>query len=174
MSRFTVRYSFFHFFVFFCEYLCEIVCLKNKKHFLGNKTTELGNKRKGKGNRMEKLRKVRHIQSGMTLEIWDTYQVRDNKSMLRYEFSNSDGSILFAGRDFYCSARVAIDSDECLLSLLGFLTLKQGDTDSTYFDEYTEEQLAFTDSDECEQINLDVHDIEDGETVFCARFEYAS
>jgi len=46
MSRFTVGYSFFHFFVFFCEFLCEIVCPKNKKHFLGNKNRNL---EKGKG-----------------------------------------------------------------------------------------------------------------------------
>lgn len=127
------------------------------------------NRKKRKGNRMEKLRKVRHIETGMILETWDTYQVRDNKSMIRYELSNSNGAILFAGRDFYCSARVAIDSDECLLSLLGFLTLKPGDTDESYF----EEQMNFANSSECGKIALDIHDIEDGETCFTTRFEYA-
>lgn len=57
---------------------------------------------------------------------------------------------LFTGSDFAGSSMHADDSDETLRSLLGFLTLRPGDTDSDYFAEYDEEQLAYAESSECE------------------------
>ncbi len=52
-------------------------------------------------------------------------------------------SVLFEGEDFGNSPMHAIDSDATVGSLMGFLTLRPGDTDADYFDAYTPEQLAY-------------------------------
>ncbi len=82
------------------------------------------------------------------LTIWDTYQT-DNlgKSILGYRLTqrNYDGkhTLLFQDTDFACSPCHAIDSDSCIASLMGFLTLRPGDTDAEYFANYTPEQLEY-------------------------------
>jgi hypothetical protein len=53
---------------------------------------------------------------------------------------------LFEGQDFCGSPMHADDSDETVECLIGFLTLRPGDTDSEYFDKYTPEQAAFCDA----------------------------
>lgn len=97
---------------------------------------------------MDQLRKV--DVDGYTLTTWDTGKV-DNlgKSILGYRFENGNGQgdVIFEGEDFHCSPAVAIDSDEALRSLLGFLTLRPGDTDREYFANYTPRQWAFVHSD---------------------------
>jgi len=50
---------------------------------------------------------------------------------------------LFEGEDFGCSPSDCIDSDACIESLMGFLTLRPGDTDADYFDAYTQAQTGF-------------------------------
>ena len=50
---------------------------------------------------------------------------------------------IFCGEDFAGSPLHADDSDETMRALLGFLTLRLGDTDREYFANYTERQLAF-------------------------------
>jgi hypothetical protein len=57
------------------------------------------------------------------------------------------GGLLFSGADYGCSPMHAIDSDETLRSLLGFLTLRPGDTDAEYFKDYTQDQLDFCSGD---------------------------
>jgi hypothetical protein len=54
--------------------------------------------------------------------------------------------VLFEGEDFSCSPMHADDSDDCVGSLMFFLTSRPGDTDASYFAEYTPEQTAY-----CEQ-----------------------
>jgi len=39
-------------------------------------------------------------------------------------------------------------------ALLGFLTLRPGDTDVEYFDAYTPEQMEFAESYECEAMQM--------------------
>lgn len=79
------------------------------------------------------------------LDMWDTFR-RDSfgKSVLRYEFRH-DEELIFEGEDFCPGASTAIDSDEAVASLLGFLSLSPGDTDEEYFDDYTEAQIAWRD-----------------------------
>jgi hypothetical protein len=83
-----------------------------------------------------------------TLKTWDTFR-RDNlgKSVLCYEFTQRDAdgakTVLFSGEDFACSPLLAIDSDAACASLLGFLTLRPGDTDAEYFENYTDAQREF-------------------------------
>jgi hypothetical protein len=96
-----------------------------------------------------------------TLRMWDTYRIdqrdwRVGKSVLGYELrmhahpTNPTGrtvtTVLFTGEDMYCSPMIAIDSDESVNSLMGFLTLKPGDTDDEHFANYTPEQMEFAES----------------------------
>ena len=64
---------------------------------------------------------------------------------------------LFEGSDFCCSPLHAIDSDDCVKSLMGFLCLRHGDTDKEYFKDYTVEQLAFSD-EHAEALQIAVYD----------------
>lgn len=79
-----------------------------------------------------------------SLTVYDTYN-RDHygKDVLAYRLTQ-DGKTLFAGADFACAPGHAIDSDNCVESLMGFLTLREGDTDAEYFADYTPEQLEFS------------------------------
>ena len=51
--------------------------------------------------------------------------------------------VIFTGEDYGCSPMHAIDSEDCVRGLLGFLCLRPGDTDAEYFETYTEDQLVF-------------------------------
>jgi hypothetical protein len=76
------------------------------------------------------------------LEMYDTYQTRFGKSVLAYEFYHDD-ELIFSGRDYGPSPMHTIDGDESVAGLLAFLSLKPGDTDREYFDDYTPAQLAW-------------------------------
>jgi hypothetical protein len=100
---------------------------------------------------------------GPTFELttWDTGRTGyDGKSLVGYrltmrEHYNAIGGrilkrwrakpavVLFEGEDFGCSPLHCIDSDDAVAGIMGFLTLRPGDTDSEYFAEYTPEQLEF-------------------------------
>lgn len=98
--------------------------------------------------------------SGFTLRLWDTYRTdRLGKCILRYEFKDGR-KVIFEGSNFACSPLNAIDSLECVYSLLGFLSLKHGDTDSEYFDSYTPEQLEWRDSSRRDALRYIVCDFE--------------
>lgn len=102
---------------------------------------------------MEKLRSESF--DGYMLTIYDTYKTdRFGKCILAYEFLDKNGEILFSGEDFSCSPLHAIDSDQTIRSLLTFLTLRPGDTDADYFANYTEKQLEFANSYDCECLQL--------------------
>ena len=72
-------------------------------------------------------------------------------------------SVLFAGEDFRPSPMHADDADETLRGLLGFLTLRPGDTDREYFADYSPAQLAFAESSECELLAFAYSDDGEGE-----------
>ena len=50
---------------------------------------------------------------------------------------------MFEGADFHASPLHAIDSDQTVGALLGWLSLKPGDTNPEYFAAYTPAQLEF-------------------------------
>lgn len=83
-----------------------------------------------------------------TLTTWATHR-RDWRGQVGvgYRFVQIDGrkrTIIFEGAgDFFCSPMYAIDSNEAIASLLGFLTLRPGDTDSEYFERDTEVQQRY-------------------------------
>ena len=64
-------------------------------------------------------------------------------------------TLLFEGQDFSPSPLHAIDSDAAVVGLMGFLTLRPGDTDRDYFDKYTPEQWAFVEQ-HAEALSADV------------------
>jgi hypothetical protein len=77
------------------------------------------------------------------LTMWDTHRADSmGKWVIGYELKEGR-DVLFAGEDFRCSPLHSIDSDDAVQGIMGFLTLRPGDTDAEYFDAYTEEQLAY-------------------------------
>ena len=94
------------------------------------------------------LRHVR-LDDEHTLITWDTNRIdrtHGPKYLIGYALRRKD-AVIFCGEDMACSPMDAIDSDAALRSLLCFLTLRDGDTDSEYFDSYSEAQIAWR--DEC-------------------------
>jgi hypothetical protein len=65
-----------------------------------------------------------------------------------------DGKTVFEGDDYFPAPSVAIDSLDAIATLLGWLTLQKGDTDSEYFENYTPLQWEWTDSRACEIAKL--------------------
>lgn len=86
------------------------------------------------------------------LVVWDTFGTIHGKSRLGYRLVMQDYFpdgrrmhpwTIFEGEDFGCSPMHAIDSDETIKAIMGFLTLRPGDTDPDYFADYTPEQLDY-------------------------------
>jgi len=85
---------------------------------------------------------------GYRLRMWDAgTRARTGQHQIRYVFEDPKGNILFEGDDYGASPMDAIDSDETVRGLLGFLTLQPGDTDEEYFADYTEEQMDFAETE---------------------------
>src|SRR5262245_61336987 len=97
----------------------------------------------------EPLRHVR-LETGHVLRTWDTGRTDRGRTCIGYELTGPDGARIFRGTDFRCSPLDADDSDEALRALLGFLTLRPGDTDREYFDGYSAAQRTFSESGDCE------------------------
>ena len=81
------------------------------------------------------------------IDWWDTTKQCGGKSIIAYRFVDEEFSSdpVFFGVDFCCSPLHTIDSDETVKSLLTFLSLQKGDTDSEYFEGYTETQIQWRD-----------------------------
>lgn len=75
-----------------------------------------------------------------------------------YFFWNNE--LIFSGNDYKPSPLYDQDSLDSLISLLGFLTLKKGDTDSEYFKDYTKKQFEWSESIENEDLRTLVSDFE--------------
>jgi len=78
---------------------------------------------------------------GYILTLKNTWVRRDGKYQVKYWFKNPENKIIFSGNDFYPSPMVKPESRESAIHLLIFLTLQEGDTDSDYFNNYTDSQL---------------------------------
>jgi hypothetical protein len=73
---------------------------------------------------------------------------RDGRDRISYRFEELGATgpeTIFEGDDFGASPLHSLDGDDTVASLLTFLTLRKGDTDSEYFDGYTARQLEFRD-----------------------------
>lgn len=96
---------------------------------------------------------------GVTLEVFDLNQRIDGKWKLGYQL-RINRKVIFDGNDFYNSPLHSVDSIETVKTILSFLTLKSGDTDSEYFDNYNQAQLDFIESQQCEMIRLYLADFD--------------
>lgn len=92
---------------------------------------------------------------GYTLTLEQTSRI-DNYGhvMVRYTFRTPKGTLLFNGDDFGASPLHDPVGIESAKDLLSFLTVRKGDTDEDYFDNYTDEQIEFSESWDCEQLQL--------------------
>src|SRR4051794_34254726 len=97
---------------------------------------------------------------GYRLEVFDTYQTRHGKSILAYRLFDED-RLIFEGWDYGCSPMHCIDGDESVAGLLCFLSLRPGDTDSEYFDDYTPQQLEWCQSGRAEWLGYLAHELEE-------------
>lgn len=111
----------------------------------------------------ESLRHVR-LETGYSLRTWDTGRTRGGRTCIGYELRDPAGVELFRGDDFRPSPMHADDADATLRALLGFLTLRPGDTDREYFADYTDRQRDFAASSDCEYLAILYSD--DGEGTF--------
>lgn len=64
----------------------------------------------------------------------------------------SGKDVIFSGEDYHVAPSVQIDSVQAVYGLLGFLTLQAGDTDDEFFENYTQKQLDWTQSSQCEDL----------------------
>lgn len=82
------------------------------------------------------------------LVTWDTGRWDSRGcAILGYAlFSSESEDPIFRGEDSSPGPMHAVDSDEATRGILAFLTLRPGDTDSEYFEGYTEAQHAFAES----------------------------
>lgn len=110
---------------------------------------------------------LRHIRIGgvFELKMWATARI-DNRgqTIIAYDFRRTGSEEpIFAAEDFAGSPMHGDDSNEVVEALLGFLTLRPGDTDQDYFEEYTKEQMDFALSQMCETMQLEAseHEWED-------------
>ena len=91
----------------------------------------------------------------------------NGREYLKYEFYDFQvsNSPVFQGNDFSSSPMVESQSEDSVMSLLGFLSCQEGDTDDEYFKDYTQEQLAWRDSFRCDDIKMLLYDYEESKNV---------
>lgn len=101
------------------------------------------------------LRNVR-LPGGARLMTWDVNRrYSTGQHMIGYAFWRAGATEpLFVGDDCGCAPSDAIDSDRALVSLLGWIALKPGDTDADYFARYTAAQLEWCKSGEAEDLGM--------------------
>jgi hypothetical protein len=60
--------------------------------------------------------------------------------------------LLFIGDDYSPAPSIRHTTDAAVFGLLAFLSLQQGDTDAEYFSKYSPRQLAWRDSERCQDL----------------------
>lgn len=88
---------------------------------------------------------LRSVDSGdLRLELIEAGgEIRHDSGALGYVLTDRE-TVIFAGTDFRPSPLHPVDSDRTAESLAEFLALKPGDTDDSYFANYTERQQLWT------------------------------
>jgi hypothetical protein len=84
------------------------------------------------------------------LTLWDTGKPYGDGPQwgVGYRLVMREGgrtTVLFCAEDYGCSPLHAIDSDSCVEGIMGFLTLRPGDTDEDFFKNYTWRQRNYCD-----------------------------
>lgn len=96
----------------------------------------------------------------LTMQL-DGYDYTQHKERVKYTLRNPEGKIVFAGNDFFASPLDNPTGIDSALALMVFLTVRPGDTDQEYFENYTPDQLSFVQSFECEQLSCTISDMEE-------------
>lgn len=99
---------------------------------------------------------LRHVEFDKhRLLTWETGKnCSTGQCLIGYAFYLPDAKEpLFSGEDYGCSPLHAVDSDDCLRGIISFLTLRPGDTDDEYFENYTQAQLDFA-NNQAEYLSL--------------------
>jgi len=102
-------------------------------------------------------------EDGFLLRLFDTGRSSEHgKPRLRYTLVDDrfDSLPLFEGDDFSASPMHAVDSPETVASLLGFLSLKPGDTDADYFAGYSARQRDWLETGRPDELQIIVFDME--------------
>jgi hypothetical protein len=76
------------------------------------------------------------------LTLWWAGSCRSGRDRIAYMLEH-DGVTIFEAAEYKPSPLHSIDGRDSVATLLGFLSLRPGDTDDEYFDGYTPEQLEF-------------------------------
>jgi hypothetical protein len=93
---------------------------------------------------------------GFKLYVFDTHSFMPGERhhhRLAYRLYDND-KLIFDGEHFGCSPLHAIDSDGAVAELLGFLSLKPGDTDAEYFEKYFPHQMKWIESGRAEDLSI--------------------
>jgi len=100
---------------------------------------------------------------GYELYLYDTgeYLPRGHHR-LTYVFKAPDGEVIFPNGYIGIPIGNPIDSDEVVRSALGSVTMRPGDTDDEYFEDYTPRQMEFVEAD-AEELSIWSLDYAEGE-----------
>lgn len=108
----------------------------------------------------DKITTTENFLIGLKLPQLEVYLIWNGGKYVEYHaFRN--GRLLFHGDDFKPSPLHAPDSLETISDLLGFLTCRPGDTDDSYFANYTEDQQLWAQSRDVEDVACLISDYED-------------
>lgn len=96
----------------------------------------------------------------VSITLWGT-GIRDKwcKQICDYSMKVK-GKVLFKGTDFCPSPFHKLTTKAPWVDLAGWMTLKEGDTDQEYFKDYTKEQLDWTKSELCNELEQEAYDYE--------------
>ena len=81
------------------------------------------------------------------------------RAQFAYKLISPEGETIFEGSDYHAHTRGDND-EEVAGGLLSFLTLRPGDTDAEYFDNYTPRQWEFVETD-AEALSMWAADLEE-------------
>jgi hypothetical protein len=100
-------------------------------------------------------------EEGFRMEMLSTGSF-DNRGVeyVAYEFYHHD-ELIFEGNDYSPSPLHDPADDDSVAGLLGFLSLKPGDTDREWFESYTPRQLAWC-QEHGDHLNWLSHELEEG------------
>lgn len=106
--------------------------------------------------------------SEFTMTIFDhalTMQVhhkQERRTIVSYTLKTPDGRTMFEGNGYSPSPMMQPLSTDSAMELLSFLTLRPGDTDDEYFDNYSEEQLEWLKGIIVDDLSMVINDHEVG------------
>lgn len=89
---------------------------------------------------------------------YSLYTLYPGGDHLHYYFFDRKDNIIFSGSDYKPAPRYNIDGVESLVSLLGFLCVRRGDTDNEYFKNYTQAQIEWSESNTCLELQSLIND----------------